>query len=76
MIYQLRYPLDGVSLSAPVGILQIPPGTMLTIEARLGNSRRFTRVLWADRRIDVFDADLEACGELLLASQENGSTVS
>ena len=57
----LERTLHGISLSAPIGIVQIPAGSGLIVESHLERSERFTTVAWSGRQIQVFDTDLELC---------------
>jgi hypothetical protein len=59
----LQRALRGVSISAPGGGVEMPPGTSLIVEPCSNDDKRFATVLWAGRRILVFDADLNACIE-------------
>ena len=59
----LERTLRGVSLSASKGVVEMPAGTSLVVEHCSNRDGRFTTVLWATRRISVFDADLNACTE-------------
>ena len=57
-VYRLDNSLHGVCPSSN-GIIQIPVGSILTLEQGCDQTQRFTIVRWAGRIMHIFRVDLE-----------------